>query len=213
MVQVAPSLLSADLSKLEAEIKKVEGADYLHLDVMDGHFVPNITFGPIVVKACRKLTKLPLDVHLMIENPHKYIKNFVEAGSDIVAIQAEASRELKADLEEIKKLGAKPAVVINPATPVKVIENVLDKVFLVLVMSVNPGFEKQAFMPEVLPKVEELAKLRKAKGLKFLIEIDGGINFETAPLAVKAGVDILVAGSAVYYSKDPQQTIKTLKAL
>jgi len=175
MTKVAPSLLSADLSRLKEEIQKVEsaGADFLHLDVMDGHFVPNLTFGPILVKACRKLTKMPLDVHLMIENPDKYIKNFADALKDpsgapgnpinIISVQAEASKNLAKDLDAIKALGVKPAVVINPKTPVKKIESVLDKCYLVLVMSVNPGFEKQAFMSEVLPKVEELARLRKEK--------------------------------------------------
>jgi len=215
MTKVAPSILSADFSRLAEDIKKVEaaGADYLHLDVMDGHFVPNITFGPIMVKACRKLTKLPLDVHLMIENPDKYLKVFAEAGSDIISIQVESSHNLAADLAAIKALGAKPAVVINPKTGVDKIKACLKDVFMVLVMSVNPGFEKQSFMAEVLPKVEELRKIRKEQKLDFLIEIDGGINSETAPKAVNAGVDILVAGSAVYYAADPKKVIEEFKAL
>ncbi len=215
MAKVAPSILSADFSRLGEQIKMVEaaGAAYVHVDVMDGHFVPNITLGPLIVKACKKITSLPLDVHLMIENPDRYIDAFVQAGADILSIQVEASHNLAADLGAIKKAGAKPAVVINPATPVSAITSILDKVALVLVMSVNPGFEKQAFMPEVLDKVTELAKLRNSRGLDFEIEIDGGINSETAPQAIQAGVDVLVAGSAVFYAKDPAVVIREFNQL
>ncbi len=215
VVKIAPSILSADFRRLEAEIKKVEcaGADYIHIDVMDGHFVPNITIGPLVVKAAKKCTKLPLDVHLMIENPDKYIPDFARAGADIIMIQVEASKDLAGDIELISQNDARPGVVVNPATPIDSILPVLDKVCMVLFMTVNPGFEGQKFMPEVLPKIKKLrAEINKRK-LKVDIEVDGGINLETAPQAVKAGANVLVAGSAIYYAKDPAAVIKKLKSL
>ena len=213
-IKIAPSILSADLEKLEAEIKKVEaaGADLIHVDVMDGHFVPNITMGPLIVKAAKKATKLPLDVHLMIENPDKYIPQFAKAGADIITIHVEASKNLEADLELIKKSGAKPGVVVNPATPIEKVFPVLDKVAMVLIMSVNPGFEGQKFMPEVLGKIKTLRQKTLDLGLTTLdIEVDGGINLETAPEIVKAGANVLVAGSAIFYSKNPAEIIKKLK--
>jgi len=212
-IKVAPSILSADFTRLAEEIRAVEraGADLIHLDVMDGHFVPNITIGPLVVRAARKATKLPLDVHLMIENPDRYIPDFAKAGADIITIHAEASKNLDEDIELIKMNNVKPGVVLNPATPAEKVFHVLDKVAMVLVMSVNPGFEGQKFMPEVLPKIREI-KARVA-GFQFPvdIEIDGGINLETAKEAVKAGANILVAGSAIFYSKDYAAVIKGLK--
>ncbi len=213
MIKVAPSILSADFTRLAEEIGAVEraGADLIHIDVMDGHFVPNITIGPLVVKAARKATKLPLDVHLMIENPDRYIPDFAKAGADIITIHAEASKNLDEDIELIKMNNVKPGVVINPATPAEKVFHVLDKVAMVLVMSVNPGFEGQKFMPEVLPKIRELRSRVASLGSRVDIEIDGGINAETAKEAVKAGANVLVAGSAIFYSKDYAAAIKSLK--
>ncbi len=213
MIKVAPSILSADFTRLAEEIKAVEraGADLIHIDVMDGHFVPNITIGPLVVEAARRATRLPLDVHLMIENPDRYIPDFAKAGADIITIHAEASKNLDEDIELIKMNNVKPGVVINPATPAEKVFHVLDKVAMVLVMSVNPGFEGQKFMPEVLDKIRKLkAESRKLKS-GFDIEIDGGINQETAREAIKAGANVLVAGSAIFYSKDYAAVIKSLK--
>ena len=215
MVKIAPSILSADFCCLEKEIKKVEqaGADYIHVDVMDGHFVPNITIGPLIVKAAKKCTKLPLDVHLMIENPDKYIPDFAKAGADIITIQVEASKSLAEDVELIKQNDAAAGVVVNPATPVEEVYPVLDNISMVLLMSVNPGFEGQKFMPEVLPKIKQLrAEIEKRK-LNVEIEVDGGINLETAAKVVKAGANVLVAGSAIYYAKDYKSVIKKMKEL
>ncbi|OGC22349.1 ribulose-phosphate 3-epimerase [candidate division WOR-1 bacterium RIFOXYB2_FULL_42_35] len=226
MVKIAPSILSADFGNLAAEIKKVEqaGADLIHVDVMDGHFVPNITIGPLVVRAVRKATKLPLDVHLMIENPDKYIPVFAkallrppsadfggQAGADIITVQVEASKDLERDIVLIKASGAKPGVVVNPATPIEIVFPVLNKVAMVLIMSVNPGFAGQKFMPEVLEKVSKLKAEISQRKAAVEIEIDGGINIETAPEAIKAGADILVAGSAVFGAKDYQAIIKRLR--
>ncbi len=213
MIKIAPSILSADFTRLAEEIGAVEraGADLIHIDVMDGHFVPNITIGPLVVKAARKATKLPLDVHLMIENPDRYIPDFAKAGADIITIHAEASKNLDEDIELIKMNNVKPGVVVNPATPAEQVFHVLDKIAMVLVMSVNPGFEGQKFMPEVLPKIREIRSRVASSGLRVDIEIDGGINLETAKEAVKAGANVLVAGSAIFYSKDYAAVIKGLK--
>jgi ribulose-phosphate 3-epimerase len=213
-IKVAPSILSADFNKLAEEIKAVEraGADLIHIDVMDGHFVPNITIGPLLVKAVRQATKLPLDVHLMIENPDRYIPDFAKAGADIITIHVEASKNLDEDIELIKMNNVKPGVVVNPATPVESIFHVLDKVVMVLIMSVNPGFEGQKFMPEVLPKIAKLkAQVSKLK-INVDIEVDGGINLETAKEVIKAGANVLVAGSAIFYSKDYAAVIKSLKS-
>ncbi|MCU0641027.1 MAG: ribulose-phosphate 3-epimerase [Candidatus Margulisbacteria bacterium] len=211
--KIAPSILSADFRQLEAEIRKVEaaGADLIHIDVMDGHFVPNITIGPLIVKACRQATKLPLDVHLMIENPDRYIPDFAKAGADIITIHVETVKNLEADIELIKRNGVKPGAVINPATPVESVFHVLDKVSMVLLMSVNPGFEGQKFMPEVLPKIKALRSLVVSRKLSVDIEVDGGINLESAGSVVKAGANVLVAGSAIFYAKDYRQIITRLK--
>ncbi|MFA6548999.1 MAG: ribulose-phosphate 3-epimerase [Candidatus Margulisiibacteriota bacterium] len=215
VIKVAPSILSADFRHLENEIKKVEeaGADLIHIDVMDGHFVPNITIGPLVVKACRQATKLPLDVHLMIENPDKYIPQFAKAGADIITIHVEASKNLASDIELIRQNGAQPGVVVNPATPIEKVFPVLDKVAMVLLMSVNPGFEGQAFMPEVLDKIKTLKLLVVSRKLLVDIEVDGGINLDTAKEVIKAGANVLVAGSAIFYAEDYRAVIEKMKAV
>jgi ribulose-phosphate 3-epimerase len=214
-VKVAPSILSADFRVLEQEIRKVEaaGADLIHIDVMDGHFVPNITIGPLVVKACRQATRLPLDVHLMIENPDRYIPDFARAGADIITIHVEAAKSLAEDIELIKQNNVKPGVVVNPATGIEVVFPVLDKVAMVLIMSVNPGFEKQKFMPEVLPKIRKLRSEVTSRQLSVDIEVDGGINLETAREVVKAGANVLVAGSAIFHAADYKQVICGLKTM
>ena len=212
-IKVAPSILSADFGRLSEEVKAVEkaGADMIHVDVMDGHFVPNITIGPLVVSALSKITKLPLDVHLMIENPDRYIAPFAKAGANILSIHAEASKDLEKDIELIKSLGVKAAVVINPKTGIRAIEKVLDKVAMVLLMTVNPGFEGQKFMPDVLPKIKELKQAIDSRGFDVDIEVDGGINLDTAGEVVKAGANVIVAGSAIYWSKDYKAVIDGLK--
>jgi ribulose-phosphate 3-epimerase len=199
-IKISPSILSADFSILGDEIKSLEqaGADLIHIDVMDGHFVPNITMGPPIIKMIRKCTKLPFDVHLMISPVEKYIKAFADAGSDIITIHPEATDNLKRAVGTIKSLGKKAGVSLNPKTPVSALMDVINDIDLILIMSVNPGFAGQSFMGEVLPKVTELRKLINDKKLKIDIEIDGGINFETAPLAVKAGANILVSGTTIF---------------
>ena len=212
-IKVAPSILSADFGRLGEEVKAVEsaGADMIHVDVMDGHFVPNITIGPLVVSALSKITKLPLDVHLMIENPDKYIQPFAKAGAGIISIHAEASKDIENDIKQIEQLGVKPAVVLNPKSGIKMIEKVLDKVVMVLLMTVNPGFEGQKFMPEVVAKIKELRSIIEKRKLNVDIEVDGGINLQTAQDAVRAGANVLVAGSAIYWSKDYKSVIAGLK--
>ena len=199
-IKISPSILSADFSILGDEIKSLEqaGADLIHIDVMDGHFVPNITMGPPIIKMVRKCTKLPFDVHLMISPVEKYIKAFADAGSDIITIHPEATDNLKRAVGTIKSLGKKAGVSLNPKTPISALMDVINDIDLILIMSVNPGFAGQSFMSEVLPKVAELRKMINDKKLKIDIEIDGGINFETAPLAVKAGANILVSGTTIF---------------
>jgi ribulose-phosphate 3-epimerase len=199
-IKISPSILSADFSILGDEIKSLEqaGADLIHIDVMDGHFVPNITMGPPIIKMVRKCTKLPFDVHLMISPVEKYIKAFADAGSDIITIHPEATDNLKRAVGSIKSLGKKAGVSLNPKTPISALMDVINDIDLILIMSVNPGFAGQSFMGEVLPKVTELRKIINDKKLKIDIEIDGGINFETAPLAVKAGANILVSGTTIF---------------
>jgi len=199
-IKISPSILSADFSILGDEIKSLEqaGADLIHIDVMDGHFVPNITMGPPIIKMVRKCTKLPFDVHLMISPVEKYIKAFADAGSDIITIHPEATDNLKRAVSSIKSLGKKAGVSLNPKTPISALMDVINDIDLILIMSVNPGFAGQSFMSEVLSKVTELRKMINDKKLKIDIEIDGGINFETAPLAVKAGANILVSGTTIF---------------
>ncbi|MEY4096367.1 MAG: hypothetical protein RLZZ102_44 [Pseudomonadota bacterium] len=199
-IKISPSILSADFSILGDEIKSLEkaGADLIHVDVMDGHFVQNITMGPPIIKMIRKCTKLPFDVHLMISPVEKYIKAFADAGSDIITIHPEATDNLKRAVGTIKSLGKKAGVSLNPKTPINALMDVINDIDLILIMSVNPGFAGQSFMSEVLPKVTELRKMINDKKLKIDIEIDGGINFETAPLAVKAGANILVSGTTIF---------------
>ena len=199
-IKISPSILSADFSVLGDEIKSLEqaGADLIHVDVMDGHFVQNITMGPPIIKMIRKCTKLPFDVHLMISPVEKYIKAFADAGSDIITIHPEATDNLKRAVGTIKSLGKKAGVSLNPKTPISALMDVINDIDLILIMSVNPGFAGQSFISEVLPKVTELRKLINDKKLKIDIEIDGGINFETAPLAVKAGANILVSGTTIF---------------
>jgi len=211
--KIAPSILSADFTRLAEEVKAVEqaGADYIHVDVMDGQFVPNITIGPLVVKAVRRTTRLPLDVHLMISDPDRFIDAFVKAGADIVTIHAEAATHLHRSLHYIRTAGARPSVSLNPATPLETIEYVLGDVDMVLVMTVNPGFEAQAFIPGVVPKIERLKKMIDQRGLSTDIEVDGGINAETIAGVSAAGANVFVAGSAIFYSKDYRQTIREMR--
>ncbi len=214
MVKIAPSILSANFAKLGEEIQDVErgGADWIHVDVMDGHFVPNITIGPLIVEAIRPVTKLPLDVHLMIEEPDRYIPQFVKSGADYVTVHQEACRHLHRTIHLIKEQGAKAGVVLNPATPLVTIESVLEDVDLVLLMTVNPGFGGQKFIHSVLPKVKALRSMLNERGLGHVdIEIDGGVNPETARLCEEAGATVLVAGSAVFNQADRAQAIAAIR--
>ena len=214
MIKIAPSILSADFANLGNEIKDVEngGADYIHIDVMDGHFVPNITIGPLIVDAVRPTTTLPLDVHLMIENPDLYIEAFAKAGADIITVHQEACPHLHRTLQMIKSCGVKSGVVINPATPVSFIKEVLADIDMVLVMTVNPGFGGQSFIENTLSKIKELDRLRKENNYDYEIEVDGGVNEKTAQMCVDAGADVLVAGSAVFNEADRAGAIKKIRA-
>jgi ribulose-phosphate 3-epimerase len=213
MVKIAPSILSADFAKLGAEVLDVEqgGADLIHVDVMDGHFVPNITIGPLIVEAIRPVTKLPLDVHLMIEDPDQYIEAFAKAGADYITVHVEATRHLHRTLHLIKSFGVKAGVVLNPATPVETIQHIIADIDMVLLMSVNPGFGGQKFIPEVLPKIKRVKELAAEKGAAIEIEIDGGVNSETAKLCIEAGATVLVAGSAVYNQEDRKKAIELIR--
>jgi ribulose-phosphate 3-epimerase len=213
MVKIAPSILSADFSKLGEEIRLLDkcGADYIHIDVMDGRFVPNITIGPLIVKAIRKLTNLPFDVHLMIEQPEKYIKNFAEAGADIITVHYEACRHLHRTVEEIKNLGKCAGVSVNPATPVENLIEILPFVDLILIMSVNPGFGGQTFIETSINKIKKLVNLINDFETKPLIEIDGGVTEKNAGSIIAAGVNILVAGSTVFKYKNYSEIINILK--
>jgi len=211
--KIAPSILSADFTRLAEEVRAVEeaGADYIHVDVMDGHFVPNITIGPLVVKAVRRTTRLPLDVHLMISNPDGFIEAFVKAGADIVTIHAEAATHLHRSLHYIRTAGARPSVSLNPSTPPDLIEYVLGDVDMILVMTVNPGFGGQTFIPGMVPKIERLRKMIDQRGLNTDIEVDGGISPETIAQVSAAGANVFVAGSAIFYSKDYGETIRAMR--
>jgi ribulose-phosphate 3-epimerase len=213
MVKIAPSILSADFSKLGEEILAVEqgGADYIHIDVMDGHFVPNITIGPLIVEAIRPITKLPLDVHLMIENPDQFVEAFVKAGADYITVHVEACRHLHRTIQSIKSYGIKAGVVLNPATPVESIQHIIGDIDMVLLMSVNPGFGGQKFIPEVLPKIRKVKEMAELKGIDLEIEIDGGVNSETAKLCMDAGANVLVAGSAIYNEEDYAKAISQIR--
>ncbi|WP_435085869.1 ribulose-phosphate 3-epimerase [Candidatus Pelagibacter bacterium nBUS_33] len=214
-IQISPSILSADFSQLGAEIKRLEdgGADMIHVDVMDGHFVPNLTIGPPVIKALKKHCSLQFDVHLMISPVHKYIEAYANAGADIITIHPEATNNLKESILKIKDLNKKVGVSLNPESKIDLIKNLLDQIDLVLIMSVNPGFGGQKFMPEVLNKIKELKKIQTEKSINFDIEIDGGINFDNCQLAIEAGANILVSGTTVFKSNngDIKKNINLLK--
>ena len=215
MVEIVPSILSADFARLAQEIACVErgGATILHLDVMDGHFVPNLTIGPPVVESIRKSTRLHLDVHLMIENPERYVTEFVKAGANSVSVHYEACRHLDGTLGMIREAGAMAGAVLNPATPVAVLEDVLEVADYVLLMSVNPGFGGQKLIPYVLDKVRRLNTMRRAKKLALPIEIDGGVHRENLAEVVRAGCDWIVTGSAVFHSPDPEATVREMRQI
>jgi len=214
-IQISPSILSADFSQLGNEIKRLEegGADMIHVDVMDGHFVPNLTIGPPVIKALRKQCSIKFDVHLMISPVHKYIEAYADAGADIITIHPEATENLEESISKIKSLNKKVGVSLNPESKLDLITNYLEKIDLVLIMSVNPGFGGQKFMPEVLNKVKQLKKIKTKKNMKFDIEIDGGINFDNCQSAIEAGANILVSGTTVFKSNngDIEKNINLLK--
>ena len=214
-IQISPSILSADFSQLGAEIKRLEegGADMIHVDVMDGHFVPNLTIGPPVIKALRKQCNLKFDVHLMISPVHKYIESYANAGADIITIHPEATDNLEASIFKIRELDKKVGVSLNPDSKIDLITSFLDKIDLILIMSVNPGFGGQKFMPKVLEKIKELKKIQNEKNLDFDIEIDGGINFDNCKEAINAGANILVSGTTIFKSNngDIKKNINLLK--
>jgi len=215
-IQISPSILSADFSQLGNEIKRLEegGADLIHVDVMDGHFVPNLTIGPPVIEALKKNCSIKFDVHLMISPVHKYIKAYSDAGADIITIHPEATDDLPASIKKIKDLGKQVGLSLNPETKINVIKNYLNEIDLVLIMSVNPGFGGQKFMPEVLDKIRELKSIQKKQNIDFDIEIDGGINFENSKIAIKAGANILVSGTTIFKSNngDIKKNIELLKS-
>jgi len=215
-IQISPSILSADFSQLGNEIKRLEegGADLIHVDVMDGHFVPNLTIGPPVIKALKKNCSIKFDVHLMISPVHKYIDAYADAGADIITFHPEATDDLSASIKKIKDFGKKVGVSLNPETSVSVIRDYLDQIDLVLIMSVNPGFGGQKFMPEVLEKIKELRNKQKEKNIDFDIEIDGGINFENSKMVIEAGANILVSGTTIFKSNngDIKKNIDLLKS-
>lgn len=213
MPLIAPSLLSADFLHLQKDCEMLNNskADWFHLDVMDGRFVPNISFGPMIIEFVRKTTSKTFDVHLMIEEPEKFAEDFKKAGADILTVHVEACRHLHRNIQQIKSLGMKAGVAINPHTPICFLENILIDIDVVCVMSVNPGFGGQSFIPQTIDKIKSLKEMIKSKSANVLIEVDGGINIENASAVVKAGADVLVAGSAVFKSKDPSETIAVLK--
>lgn len=213
MIKIAPSLLSADFVRLADEVKAAEdsGVDMLHLDIMDGHFVPNITIGPGVVEAIRKITKLPLDVHLMISDPDKFLNDFIKAGADFLTVHVEAVIHLHRTIQYIKDNNIKVGVSLNPATPIYTLDNILNDIDMVLIMTVNPGFGGQAFIPSMLEKIKSLKKFIESKGQNVLIEVDGGVKLDNAKIIAEAGVDILVIGSAFFGSGNYQEFMKQLR--
>jgi ribulose-phosphate 3-epimerase len=213
MVKVAPSILAADFTKLGEEIQAVEkaGADWIHIDVMDGHFVPNITVGPLIVEAVNRVTNLPLDVHLMIENPDRYIPDFVEAGSDVLTVHIENCPHLHRTIQHIKSFGIKAGVVVNPATSLSLLEEILGDIDLVLLMSVNPGFGGQKFIPSVIDKIEYLREILEKSDSDVEVQVDGGIKVDNAADIVSAGTDILVVGSGIFSTDNYKSTIMKLK--
>ena len=213
MIKIAPSILAADFAKLGQEVKEVEaaGAQLIHIDVMDGHFVPNISFGAIALEAIRPLSTLPMDVHLMIENPDQYIEQFAKAGADYITVHVEACRHLHRTIQLIRSYGVKPGVVLNPHTPIETIQHVLEDIDMVLFMTVNPGFGGQKFIDSVVPKVAALSAVKAERGLTFDIEIDGGINEETIIPCAKAGANIFVAGSAIFGKEDRKAALQAIK--
>lgn len=215
MMKIAPSILSCDFSVMGEETKRMEnaGADYIHLDVMDGHFVPNITFGAPVIKAIRPYSTLPFDVHLMIDHPYDYIDDFADAGADIITFHVESKSDIKATIAKIKEKGIKPGLVIKPKTPASAVFPYLKDIFMVLVMTVEPGFGGQSFMEDMLPKIQEIREEANNQGADILLELDGGINDKTIAKAAKAGGDICVSGTGVFKAPDAKQAIETLKSL
>jgi len=216
-IKISPSILSADFSQLGNEIKRLEegGADMIHVDVMDGHFVPNLTMGPPIIKDLRKFTKLPFDVHLMISPVHKYIQDYADAGANIITIHPEATENLKESIKHIKKLGKKVGVSLNPETKTDIVMKFLTEIDLILIMSVHPGFGGQKFIPEVINKIKELNNIKTKKNIKFDIEVDGGIDFNNAKLVVDAGANILVSGTTIFKNNngDIKKNIETLRSI
>ena len=216
-IQISPSILSADFSQLSREIKRLEdgGADLIHVDVMDGHFVPNITMGPPVIKSLREYTKLPFDVHLMISPVHKYIKNFADAGSDIITIHPEATDDLKKSIILIRELNKKVGISLNPDTEIEIIKKYLGEIDLILIMSVYPGFGGQKFIPDVMNKIKMLNQIRKERNFEFKIEVDGGINFSNSKNVINAGADILVSGTTIFKENNGniKKNIETLRSM
>jgi ribulose-phosphate 3-epimerase len=213
-IKIAPSILSADFSRLKDEIQAVEagGADWLHVDVMDGHFVPNITIGPVVVESIRKVTRMPLDVHLMITDPDKYAPEFIKAGADWISIHLNTSPDPNASLQKIRALGAKPAVAVNPDESVRQVIGCLRDIDMILMMTVFPGFGGQAFIPEVLPKIERVRKIINEEKLSILVEADGGIKVDNVDQVVRAGAEIIVSGSGIFKTADYAATIRRMRA-
>jgi len=213
MGKIAPSILSADFSRLGEQIREVEsaGADYIHIDVMDGHFVPNITIGPMIVEAAHSVTELPLDVHLMISDPDPFVDDFARAGASILTVHAETLNHVHRTIQHIRDKGVRPSLALNPATPLDVLEYILDDLDMVVLMTVNPGFEAQKFIPEVIPKIERLREEIDRRGLEADIEVDGGINPDIIGQVAAAGATVFVAGSAIFYSEDYQETIRLMR--